>query len=154
MTEIDTYVIIPVATPFHNIVQAALLRLGYSPESAAAAKGSVLIKNWKALTFDQISDDPLITVGDILGELSTVATLRIQVFRGRPGIMTDIKDKLLRFFLLQSHGLLISSGCPLDEVGNASIINFVIPIYYSITVSRGSKKFLIITFASYQLQFV
>lgn len=118
MIEIDTYVIIPVATPFHNLVQAALLRLGYSAESAAAAKGSVLIKNWKALTFDQISDDPLITVGDILGELSTVATLRIQVFRGRPGVVTDIKDKLLRFLLLQSHGLLISSGCPLDEVGS------------------------------------
>ncbi|XP_018578899.1 DNA-binding protein SATB1 isoform X2 [Anoplophora glabripennis] len=116
MIEIDTYVIIPVATPFHNLVHAALLRLGYSAESAAAAKGSVLIKNWKALTFDQISDDPLITVGDILGELSTVATLRIQVFRGRPGTMADIKDKLLRFLLLQSHGLLISSGCPLDEI--------------------------------------
>ncbi|KAJ8984526.1 hypothetical protein NQ317_010997 [Molorchus minor] len=116
MIEIDTYVIIPVATPFHNLVQAALLRLGYSTESAAAAKGSVLIKNWKALAFDQIADDPLITVGDILGELSTVATLRIQVFRGRPGTLTEIKDKLLRFFLLQSHGLLISSGCPLDEI--------------------------------------
>lgn len=116
MIEIDTYVIIPVATPFHNLVQAALLRLGYSAESAAAAKGSVLIKNWKALTFDQISDDPMITVGDILGELSTVATLRIQVFRGRPGTMAEIKDKLLRFLLLQSHGLLISSGCPLDEI--------------------------------------
>ncbi|CAH1103110.1 unnamed protein product [Psylliodes chrysocephalus] len=114
--EIDTYVIIPVGTPFHNLVQAALFRLGYSSESAAAAKGSVLIKNWKALSFDQISDDPLITVGDILGELSTVATLRIQVFRGRPGVLNEIKDKLLRFLLLQSHGLLLSSGCPLDEI--------------------------------------
>ncbi|CAG9816726.1 unnamed protein product, partial [Phaedon cochleariae] len=116
MIEIDTYVIIPVGTPFHNLVQAALFRLGYSSESAAAAKGSVLIKNWKALTFDQISDDSLITVGDILGELSTVATLRIQVFRGRPGVLSEIKDKLLRFLLLQSHGLLLSSGCPLDEI--------------------------------------
>ncbi|XP_057660139.1 uncharacterized protein LOC130896215 [Diorhabda carinulata] len=116
MIEIDTYVIIPVGTPFHNLVQAALFRLGYSTESAAAAKGSVLIKNWKALSFDQISDDPLITVGDILGELATVATLRIQVFRGRPGVLCEIKDKLLRFLLLQSHGLLLSSGCPLDEI--------------------------------------
>uniref|UniRef100_A0A6P7H274 Uncharacterized protein LOC114343539 n=1 Tax=Diabrotica virgifera virgifera TaxID=50390 RepID=A0A6P7H274_DIAVI len=116
MIEIDTYVIIPVGTPFHNLVQAALFRLGYSSESAAAAKGSILIKNWKALSFDQISDDPLITVGDILGELSTVATLRIQVFRGRPGVLNEIKDKLLRFLLLQSHGLLLSSGCPLDEI--------------------------------------
>nr|CAI5821095.1 unnamed protein product [Callosobruchus analis] len=116
MIEIDTYVIIPVGTPFHNLVQTALFRLGYSAESAAAAKGSVLIKNWKALSFDQISDDPLITVGDVLGELATVATLRIQVFRGRPGTLSDIKDKLLRFLILQGHGILLSSGCPLDEI--------------------------------------
>lgn len=109
--------IIPVGTPFHGLVQAALLRLGYSAESAAAARGSVIIKNWKALSFEQISDDPMVTVGDILGELTTVATLRIQVFRGKPGALADIKDKLLRFFLVQSHGLLISTGCPLDEVG-------------------------------------
>ncbi|KAF7263024.1 hypothetical protein GWI33_003715, partial [Rhynchophorus ferrugineus] len=116
LIETDTYVIIPIGTPFHNLVQAALSRLGYSAESAAAAKGSVLIKNWKALNFDQISDDPLVTVGDILGELSTVATLRIQVFRGKPGSLTDIKDKLLKYLLLQSHSILISSGCPLDEM--------------------------------------
>ncbi|XP_050314143.1 homeobox protein dve-1 [Anthonomus grandis grandis] len=116
MVETDTYVIIPTGTSFHNLVQAALFRLGYSSESAAAAKGSVLIKNWKALNFDQISDDPLVTVGDILGELSTVATLRIQVFRGKPGSFNDIKDKLLRYLLLQSHGILLSSGCPLDEM--------------------------------------
>lgn len=116
LIDTDTYVIIPVGTPFHNLVQVALFRLGYSSESVAAAKGAVLIKNWKALNFDQICDDPLATVGDILSELSTVATLRIQIFRGKPGIFSDIKDKLLRFLLLQSHGLLISSGCPLDEV--------------------------------------
>lgn len=75
-----------------------------------------MIKNWKALSFEQISDDPMVTVGDILGELTTLATLRIQVFRGRPGILADIKDKLLRFLLMQSHGLLMSAGCPLDEV--------------------------------------
>lgn len=116
LIEIDSFVIIPVGTPFHSLVQVALLRLGYSSESAAAAKGSVVIKNWRALNFDQISEDPLVTVGDILGELTTVATLRIQVFRGRPGSVSDIKDKLLKFLLVQSHGLLASTGCPLDEV--------------------------------------
>lgn len=116
IVETDTYVIIPVGTPFHGLVQTALLRLGYSAEIAAAAKGFVTIKNWKALNFEQISDDPLVTVGDILGDLTTIAKLRIQVFREHTGTFTDIKDKLLRFLLLQSHGLLISSGCPLDEV--------------------------------------
>lgn len=121
LIETDSYVIIPAGTPFHTLVQAALLRLGYSAESAAAAKGSVIIRNWKALSFEQISEDPMVTVGDILGELTTVATLRIQVFRGRPGALADIKDKLLRFFLVQSHGILASAGCPLDEVGQNSM---------------------------------
>lgn len=114
--EVDSYVIIPVGIPFQNLVQTALFRLGYSAETAAAAQGTVLIKNWKALTFDQISDDLSLTVGDILGELSTVATLRIQLFRCRPGNLVDIKDKMLRFLLPHSHGLLMSSGCPLDDV--------------------------------------
>lgn len=38
--EIDSYVIIPVTTCFTELVQVALNRLGYSPDSAAAAKGS------------------------------------------------------------------------------------------------------------------
>lgn len=43
--------------------------------------GSVVIKNWKPLSFDKIAESPLVTVSDILGELTTVATLRIQIFR-------------------------------------------------------------------------
>ncbi|KAF5281115.1 hypothetical protein FQR65_LT02981 [Abscondita terminalis] len=114
--ETDSYVIIPVATPFQGLVQAALLRLGYSADSAATARGSVVIKNWKSLSVDQISDDPLVTVGDILGELTAVATLRIQVIRSRCAVFADIKEKLLRFFLTQSQGLLVSAGCPIDEL--------------------------------------
>lgn len=112
----DSYVIIPTSTPFYSLVQAALLRLGYSAESATAAKGSILLKNWKSLTFDQISEDPLATVGDILTDLTTIATLKIQVFRGKSDTLRDIKDKLLKFLLAQSHNVLMSTGCPLDEV--------------------------------------
>ncbi|XP_018326965.1 uncharacterized protein LOC108738187 isoform X2 [Agrilus planipennis] len=122
LVETDSYVIIPVGTPFQGLVQAALLRLGYSAECATTAKGLVVIKNWKGLNFEQISDDPLITVGDILGELTAVATLRIQIIKNRNAAFGDIKDKLLHFFLTQSQGLLNSTGCPLDEIcrtGNA-----------------------------------
>lgn len=74
------------------------------------------MKNWKPLTFDQITDDPVITVGDVLGELTTVATLKIQMYRARPSAIVDIKDKLLKLLLVQSQGRLLNSGCPLDEV--------------------------------------
>lgn len=76
----------------------------------------MVIKNWKPLTLERIYDGPMATVGDILGELTTVATLRIQVLRPRTTPLQDIKDKLLRLLLVQSHGLLLSTGCPLDEV--------------------------------------
>ncbi|CAG9581204.1 unnamed protein product [Danaus chrysippus] len=115
VVETDSYVIIPAATAFHELVPAAMMRLGYPHELAASAKGSVVINNWKPLPFERISDGPLATVGEVLGELTTVATLRIQLLRPRPTPLQDIKDKLLRLLLLQSRPLLMSTGCPLDE---------------------------------------
>lgn len=123
LVETDSYVIIPVGTPFHGLVQTALFRLGYSPDCASTARGSVVIKNWKALSVEQICEDPLVTVGDILGELTAVATLRIQILRTKSAAYSEIKDKLLRFFLAQSQGLLVSSGCPLDEVGDCCALD-------------------------------
>lgn len=76
----------------------------------------MVINNWKPLPFDRISDGPLATVGEVLGELTTVATLRIQLLRARQTPFQDIKDKLLRLLLVLSRPLLMSTGCPLDEV--------------------------------------
>ena len=47
------------------------------------------------------------------------------LFRARPSILSDIKDKMLRLLLAQSHGLLVSSGCPLDEVRGKAYLAFV-----------------------------
>ncbi|KAJ9590580.1 hypothetical protein L9F63_016349, partial [Diploptera punctata] len=116
IVETDSFVIIPVNTAFQELVHVALHRLGYPRDSASAAKGSVVIKNWKPLSFDKIAEGPHVTVGDILGELTTIATLRIQIYRARPTNLSEIKDKLLRFLLAQSQGLLLSTGCPLDQM--------------------------------------
>ncbi|XP_059480561.1 uncharacterized protein LOC132199673 isoform X2 [Neocloeon triangulifer] len=115
VVETDSYAIIPVITPFEELVHVALYRLGYPQDCAHLATGSVVIKNWKPLRLDRIADSPLLTVGDILGELTTVATLHIQIVKSRHSAVLDIKDKLLRLLLMQSHNLLLSSGCPLDE---------------------------------------
>ncbi|KAK6619414.1 hypothetical protein RUM43_012171 [Polyplax serrata] len=114
--EIDSYVIIPVNTPIQELVLVALTRLGYPKEAAASAKGAVLIRNWRALSFDTISPGPMVTVGELLGELSTIATLRIQILRPKSSLIQDIKDKLLRLLLIQSYNLLVRSGCPLDTL--------------------------------------
>lgn len=120
--ETDSYVIIPSATPFCDIVKTALQSLGYSIDIANTAKGTIIIKNWKPLSLEKITDSPLVSVGEILGELTSVITLRISVLRTKPSSLNEIKDKLLKLLILQSHAVLRSTGCPLDEV---SIINFI-----------------------------
>ncbi|XP_055623978.1 homeobox protein dve-1 isoform X2 [Toxorhynchites rutilus septentrionalis] len=114
--ETDSYVIIPAATPFCDIVSTALQRLGYSSEISNSARGSISVKNWKALSLDAISDNPLVSVNDILGELTSVVTLKITILRNKPSQLAEIKDKLLKLLILQSHAVLRSTGCPLDEI--------------------------------------
>lgn len=41
IVETDSYVIIPAATAFHELVPAAMMRLGYPHELAASAKGRI-----------------------------------------------------------------------------------------------------------------
>lgn len=115
--ETDSYVIVPAATPFNELVSTALQRLGYTAEISASARGSIVIKNWKPLPVEQITDSTAsLCVGDVLSELTSVVTLRIFVLRTKPTVLADVKEKLLRLLVIQSHALLRSSGCPLDEV--------------------------------------
>ena len=39
------------------------------------------MKNWKPLTFDTITENPDATVDEILGDLTSIATLRIKLGR-------------------------------------------------------------------------
>jgi homeobox domain-containing protein len=54
-----------------------------------------VIKNWKPLSFEKIAEGPTVTVGDILGELTTVATLRIQLYRYVQQFVIDSVIQLL-----------------------------------------------------------
>lgn len=137
--ETDSYVIIPAVTPFCDIVTIALQRLGYSSDISNTAKGTshdpwdmlqvnlinvfsiksagaIIIKNWKPLPLDKITDNTLISVSEILGELTSNVTLKITIIRTKPTQLAEIKDKLLKLLILQSHTVLRSTGCPLDEV--------------------------------------
>ena len=109
----------PIVLLFKDLVGEALLRLGYPNDLILSARGSIVIRNWRPLPTEKVADGPLLTVGDILAELINLATLKIQVYRSRPpppSPAAEVKDKLLRLLLLHSHALLVSAGCPLDEV--------------------------------------
>jgi len=60
-----------------------------------------------------------VPVSDIVGELTSVITLRIVILRPKTSPFGEIKDKLLKLLVLQSHAVLRSTGCPLDEVSFA-----------------------------------
>ncbi|XP_022241680.1 uncharacterized protein LOC106459322 isoform X2 [Limulus polyphemus] len=79
--ELDSYAIIPISTLFTEVVQMALVKLGYSASEAVGAKGAIQLRNWKPLAFEQITEMSDATVGEILGELAGIATLRIRLFR-------------------------------------------------------------------------
>lgn len=84
--------------------------------------GSLIIKNWKPLPLDKITDNTLISVSDILGELTSIITLKITIVRTKPTQLAEIKDKLLKLLILQSHTVLRSTGCPLDEVSDFFVL--------------------------------
>ncbi|XP_060068151.1 uncharacterized protein LOC132548313 [Ylistrum balloti] len=114
--ELDSYAILPSTTLFGEVVRTALIKLGYNATEAISAKGAVQIKNWRPLTFEVITDDDKATLEDIWGELTQVATLRIRLSSQSKLSSTDeVKSKLLQLLLTQSHGLLLTSGCPIEK---------------------------------------
>lgn len=77
--DVDTYAIIPASTLFTQIVPAVLRKLGYSDDVVFNANGWLMMKNWRPLALTQIASSDRETVGGVLGELTTVATLRIYI---------------------------------------------------------------------------
>ncbi|KAL3887904.1 hypothetical protein ACJMK2_000291 [Sinanodonta woodiana] len=114
--ELDSYAILPGTTLLNELVRAALIKLGYTSTEAMGAKGAIQIKNWKPLSFDNITDNTQATLDEILGELTQVATLRIRLpSLMRPNSAEDVKEKLLQLLLKQSQSLLINQGCPIEK---------------------------------------
>lgn len=74
------------------------------------------------MPLDKITDNTLISVSDILGELTSIITLKITIVRTKPTQLAEIKDKLLKLLILQSHTVLRSTGCPLDEVSDFFVL--------------------------------
>ncbi|GFO44585.1 DNA-binding protein satb2 [Plakobranchus ocellatus] len=114
---LDSYAILPGNTPFCDVVAASLCKLGYSNAEAREATGGVQLKNWKTLPLDAVTDRAEATIEEMLGELTSVATLRVQLSSGsRAGPGSDeVKDKLLQLLLTQSKDLLLQAGCPIEK---------------------------------------
>lgn len=112
-TPTENYAVVPGGSLFRDIVQTALIKLGYSIQESASAKGAVHIKNWKAMPIDGITDNVSATVEDILGDLTSQATLKITMTIGGPS--DDLREKLLHLLVKQSRDLLQAIGCPIAQ---------------------------------------
>lgn len=124
--ELDSYAIIPSDTLFNDLVRTALGKLGYSTAQILGAKGSIQIKKWKPLAFDQITENSEATVADILGELTTVATLHVRLY-SVPDDPKEWKDVTVRNAVLELLREMSQSKlaklCPLSQPMLSNIIN-------------------------------
>ncbi|KAK6618502.1 hypothetical protein RUM43_013695 [Polyplax serrata] len=112
--EMSGCVVVPENTCISDFVKTVLLKLGYPSASSCFASGSILIRNWKPLPLKSICPAMNKSVGDILGELTAIVSLRIQIFRPKTTILENIKDNLLNYLIRANRNFLIDSGCPFD----------------------------------------
>ncbi|XP_063591347.1 homeobox protein dve-1-like [Penaeus indicus] len=117
--EMDSYALIPGHTRFTDLLQAALVKLGYS-EELTQARGVLQLRHWRPLPLEHVPETEDKTVAEVLGDVAPLATLHVRIYSSpwKVRCARDIKDRLLRLLLQQSHHLLVSAGCPLDELGH------------------------------------
>ncbi|GFQ77741.1 DNA-binding protein SATB2 [Trichonephila clavata] len=124
--ELDSYAIVPNDTLFSDLVRTALGKLGYSGAQILGAKGSIQVKKWKPLAFDQITENPEATVGDILGDLTTMASLHVRLYSvpDNPQEWRDItvRNAVLELLREMSQSKL-AKLCPLSQPMLSNIIN-------------------------------
>ncbi|CAG0923864.1 unnamed protein product [Notodromas monacha] len=114
----DAYAIVPVETPFVDLVPTALAKLGFSGAECVYATGALVIKNWKPLALQEVCISQSATVGEMLAELTTMITLSIRVYRRSSACWIEsIREKLASFALglVWSQGDGAAGGCPVDQ---------------------------------------
>ncbi|CAF0944861.1 unnamed protein product [Rotaria sp. Silwood1] len=80
----DGFVIVPAYTKFHEIVSVVLRSMEADVgkiEQDERADGQILIKNWNPLPISTVTENRMVTVQDILGDLMNVAILQIRIFK-------------------------------------------------------------------------
>ncbi|XP_037122882.1 DNA-binding protein SATB2-like isoform X2 [Syngnathus acus] len=71
------FVLIPKDVPFTQLVETALMSLGYSQGSAVQARGVIKVGQWKPMPVHNLTDAPEATVADMLLDVYHMVTLRI-----------------------------------------------------------------------------
>ncbi|KAL6100495.1 satb2 [Pungitius sinensis] len=115
---------------FSQLVETALLALGYSHSSAAQAHGIIKVGHWNPLPVHFLTDAPEATVADMLMEVYHMVTLRIQLHS-----FSKLEDlpceqwnhatvrNALKELLKEMNQSTLAKECPLSQSMISSIVN-------------------------------
>ncbi|XP_069589646.1 DNA-binding protein SATB2 isoform X3 [Ranitomeya imitator] len=115
---------------FNQLVETALLALGYSHSSAAQAHGIIKIGRWNPLPLSYVTDAPDVTVSDMLQDVYHVVTLKIQLqscskLEDLPAEQWNHATvrNALRMLLKEMNQSTLAKECPLSQSMISSIVN-------------------------------
>ncbi|XP_017562029.1 DNA-binding protein SATB2 isoform X1 [Pygocentrus nattereri] len=115
---------------FTQLVETALLALGYSHSSAAQAQGIIKVGRWNPLPIHCLTDAPEATVADMLLDVYHMITLRIQLqsFAKLEDLPSEQWNhatvrNALKELLKEMNQSTLAKECPLSQSMISSIVN-------------------------------
>ncbi|XP_059205114.1 DNA-binding protein SATB1a [Centropristis striata] len=115
---------------FNQLIEMALLTLGYSHSSAAQAKGLIQVGRWNPMPLSCVTDAPDATVADMLQDVHHVITLKIQLHSCPK--LEDLPPEqwshstvrnALKELLKDMNQSSLAKECPLSQSMISSIVN-------------------------------
>ncbi|XP_060637120.1 DNA-binding protein SATB2 isoform X2 [Anolis sagrei] len=130
---------------FSQLVETALLALGYSHSSAAQAQGIIKLGKWNPLPLSYMTDVPDATVADMLQDVYHVVTLKIQLqscskLEDLPAEQWNHATvrNALKELLKEMNQSTLAKECPLSQSMISSIVNST---YYANVSTTKCQEF-------------
>ncbi|KAK9410848.1 DNA-binding protein SATB2 [Crotalus adamanteus] len=130
---------------FSQLVETALLALGYSHSSAAQAQGIIKLGKWNPLPLTYMTDAPDATVADMLQDVYHVVTLKIQLqscskLEDLPAEQWNHATvrNALKELLKEMNQSTLAKECPLSQSMISSIVNST---YYANVSATKCQEF-------------
>ncbi|XP_078536633.1 DNA-binding protein SATB2 isoform X1 [Lissotriton helveticus] len=130
---------------FNQLVETALLALGYSHSSAAQAQGIIKVGRWNPMPLSYVTDAPDATVADMLQDVYHVVTLKIQLqscskLEDLPAEQWNHATvrNALRELLKEMNQSTLAKECPLSQSMISSIVNST---YYANVSATKCQEF-------------
>ncbi|XP_051927541.1 DNA-binding protein SATB1a isoform X1 [Hippocampus zosterae] len=130
---------------FNQLIEMALLTLGYSHSSAAQAKGLIQVGRWNPLPLSSVTDSPDATVAEMLQDVHHVITLKIQLqscpkledLPAEQWTHSTVRNSL-KELLKEMNQSSLAKECPLSQSMISSIVNCT---YYANVSTAKCQEF-------------